>query len=34
MNFNIITDSTSDITQLNAKEKNIKVVPLSILFEY
>ena len=33
MNFNIITDSTSDITQLNAKEKNIKVVPLRILFE-
>lgn len=33
MNFNIITDSTSDITQIDAKEKNIQVVPLRILFE-
>ena len=33
MNFNIVTDSTSDITQLDAREKNIQVVPLRILFE-
>lgn len=33
MNFNIITDSTSDITQVDAREKNIQVVPLRILFE-
>ena len=33
MNFNIVTDSTSDITQVDAREKNIQVVPLRILFE-
>ena len=33
MNFNIITDSTSDITQVDVREKNIQVVPLRILFE-
>lgn len=33
MNFNIITDSTSDITQVDARERNIQVVPLHILFE-
>ena len=33
MNFNIITDSTSDITQVDAMKKNIQVVPLRILFE-
>ena len=33
MSFKIITDSTSDITQIDAREKNIQVVPLRILFE-
>lgn len=33
MNFNIVTDSTSDITQIDAKNNNIQVVPLRILFE-
>lgn len=33
MNFRILTDSTSDITQIDAREKNIEVLPLRILFE-
>ena len=33
MSFRILTDSTSDITQIDAREKNIEVLPLRILFE-
>lgn len=33
MSFRILTDSTSDITQVQAREMNIQVVPLRILFE-
>lgn len=33
MNIKIITDSTSDITQLEAKEKSITVIPLRVRFD-
>ncbi len=33
MSIKIITDSTSDITQIDAKEKNITVVPLCVRFD-